>query len=148
MDSEETIHDGLPYFLNYGDFGVRGAPLLKESVASLNKDFEQAKLKGLEEKNGDELNKLRLQILDYEVYQRREKLWFYGFHEETSDKDTIEILYDFLEPKLGMREFQRVHIVGKRRQGSEPRAIIARFLRYQDRENVFADRSSIAGKKV
>ena len=127
---------------------------LKDSVASLNKDVEenQAKVKGLEEKTEDELNKLRLQILEYEVYQRRKNLRFYGIHEETRDEDTTAILYNFLETKLGMTntcdiKFQRVHRVGKRKQGSEPRAIIARFLRYQDRENVFAHRSSIAGKQ-
>ena len=85
-------------------------------------------------------------------YQRRENLRFYGIHEETPGADTTEILYNFLETKLGMRnardiEFQRVHIVGKRKQGSEPKAIIARFLRYQDRENIFAHCSSIARKQ-
>ena len=109
-------------------------------------------MKGLEEKTEDELNKLRLQILDYEVYQRRENLGFYGTHEGTCDEDTTAILYNFLEIKLGMSnardiEFQRVHRVVKRKHGSEPRAIIACFLRYQDRESVFAHRSSIVGKQ-
>ena len=80
---------------------------------------------------------LRLQILDYEVFQQRENLQFYGIHEETPNEDTKGILYNFLETKLGMRngcdvEFQRVHRVGKQKQGSELRAIIARSLKYQD----------------
>jgi len=86
------------------------------------------------------------------VSQRRGNLRFYGIHEETCDKDTTGILYNFLETKLGMRtarniEFQQEHRLGKWKQGSEPRAIIACFLRYQDRENVFAHCSSIAGKQ-
>ena len=99
---------------------------LKDSVASLNKDVEegQAKGKGLEEKTEDELNKLQLQSLDYELYQRCENLRFYGIHKETPDEDTTVILYIFLETKLGMSnphdiEFQRVHRVGKRKQGSD-----------------------------
>ena len=49
-------------------------------------------------------------------------------------------LYNFLETELGIEdarriEFQRVHRVGKeKRNPMEPRAIIARFLRYPDRE--------------
>ena len=86
------------------------------------------------------------------MYQRRKNLQFYRIHEEIPDEDTTGIPYNFLETELGMRnahdiDFQRVHRVGKWKQGSEPRAIIACFLSYQDRENAFTDHSSIAGKQ-
>ena len=38
-------------------------------------------------------------------------------------------------------EFQRVHRVGKTNQDGKPRAIIARFLRYRDREFIFSKTS-------
>ena len=120
---------------------------LQESVTSLNKDVEEGKanLEQVKAKSEEELQKLRLQLLDYEVYQRRENLRFYGVREER-DEDTKETLYNFLENELGISgarriEFQRVHRTGKK--SGKPRSIIPRFLRYTDREAVFTLRSSL-----
>ena len=44
-------------------------------------------------------------------------------------------------------EFQRVHRLGKPRSSGDPRPIIARFLRYQDREKVIQKaREKLKGK--
>ena len=120
---------------------------LQESVTSLNKDVEEGKasLEQVKAKSEEEMQKLHLQLLDYEVYQRRENLRFYGVCEER-DEDTKETLYNFLENDLGISgahriEFQQVHRTGKK--SDTPRSIIARFLRYTDREAVFTLRSSL-----
>ena len=94
-----------------------------------------------------------------ENYSRRENLKFFGLpenidaslnsmnveeglpHQHDASENTKEIIYKFLEDKLKIDrsrekiEFQRVHRLGKPNpQKSCP--IIARFLRYSDRELV------------
>ena len=92
---------------------------------------------------------MRLQLLNYEVYQRRENLRFYGLSEVGESEDTKETLYKLLENRLKMNnaraiEFQRVHRLGKRGdKKSKPRAILARFLRYTDREAVISLRGTL-----
>ena len=52
------------------------------------------------------------------------------------------MLKSFLEQQCGVQpdgiEFQQVHRIGKPHEDGSPRAIIARFLRYSDRELVFS----------
>ena len=124
---------------------------LKASVISLNKDVEEGKA-NFEKSNQEldkEMNTLRLQLLNYEVYQRRENLRFYGISKEGESEDTKETLYTVLENRFKMDnapaiEFQRVHRLGKRGDNkSKPRPIIARFLRYTDREAVFFLRATL-----
>ena len=59
-------------------------------------------------------------------------------------EDTKEVLVNFMENVLEIEdakdmEFQRVHRIGKPRNvnGNGSRTIIARFLRFKDRERVF-----------
>ena len=115
---------------------------LKNSVSSLNKDVEEGKssLEVFRKKTEEDHRKLELQLLNYEVYQRRENLRFYGIREEGTDENTKETLYNFFETELGIEdarriEFQRVHRVEKeKRNPREPRAIIA-VLRYPPLED-------------
>ena len=44
-------------------------------------------------------------------------------------------------------EFQRIHRLGKKK-GNAPRAIIARFLRYTDREEVLAQARVTKGQNI
>ena len=84
-----------------------------------------------------------------EVYQRRENLRFYGIEEKTGGNEDIHsILQNFFMRVLKIQpeevqkiDFQRVHRVGKTNEDGRPRAIIARFLRYQDREFIFSKMS-------
>ncbi|KXJ14533.1 hypothetical protein AC249_AIPGENE26775 [Exaiptasia diaphana] len=94
----------------------------------------------------EEIANLKTTYLKYETYDRRENLRFYGIPEE-KEEDTKAVLYKFLEtyaeiPDAKSYEIQRVHRTGKRK-GMAPRAIIARFLRFPDRENIFAKRRSL-----
>ena len=55
------------------------------------------------------------------------------------EEDTKEVIYQLLEKELSIEEvrkieFQRIHRVGKKSNGVRP--IIARFLRFQDREYI------------
>ena len=123
---------------------------LKTSVKFLNDEVEttERKLRDDEEKTQEEMEHLRFQLLNYEVYSRRENLRFYGIP-ETEEESTETVLKAFLEKELNVDnaqyiEFQRVHRVGKKdRNTGKPRAIIARCLRFKDRENLFSYRRNI-----
>ena len=101
---------------------------------------------------------LKKQLLYSESYSRRENLKFIGVVENNQNattnqnaanssdslqsENTKDVLFKFLEDELNITdsrkriEFQRVHRLGKPRRSGDPRPIIARFLRYQDREEV------------
>ena len=100
-----------------------------------------------------EINQLRDEKLYMEVYQRRENLRFFGIKEEADmEEDAREVLVGFLKTELGMEnadqiEFQRVHRIGKRvSSNGKPRQIIARFLKYPQREEVMSNARKLKGK--
>ena len=66
---------------------------------------------------------------------------FYGIEETDEDENSLNVFRSFLERQCGIEpgvEFQRVHRIVKPRGDCSPRAIIARFLRYGDRELIFS----------
>ena len=96
----------------------------------------------------NQVNQLKDEKLYMEVFNRRENLRFLGIEEEAVQKDTKEVLVNFLTKELGIEgasdmEFQRVHRLGKQ---NPSRQIIARFLRYPDREEVMANAKKLKGK--
>ena len=120
---------------------------LDRGLAFLNNEVEE--LKKLEK----DCTALRQEVLYMGVYQRRENLRFYGIEEDPEGaEDTRQVLIDFLQSELGIEdasdiEFQRVHRIGPfNQQASKPRQIIARFLRYPDRERVMSNARILKGK--
>ena len=117
------------------DTGLTG---VNEQVEELQKKIED-----IEESKKKELLELHSKQLYAEAYSRRENLKFFGIPErkEENGGDTQKALYDFIEKVLDFGdpvnniEFQRVHRIGKV-NSNKPRAIIARFLRFSDREKV------------
>ncbi|XP_067024762.1 uncharacterized protein [Acropora muricata] len=119
---------------------------LDRGLAFLNNEVEE--LKKLEK----DCTALRQEVLYMGVYQRRENLRFYGIEEDPEGaEDTRQVLIDFLQSELGIEdasdiEFQRVHRIGPfNQQASKPRQIIARFLRYPDRERVMSNARILKG---
>ena len=118
---------------------------MDESLKWFNKEMEDIKLKTnfLEAAKED----LHTKQLYAEAYSRRENLKFFGLAEKETQGtvseaiNTRELLFEFLKNGLGFEdpekkfELQRVHRLGKPASG-KTRPIIARFLRYQDREMV------------
>ena len=94
-------------------------------------------------------------LLYAEVYQRRENLRFYGNEEKSGEKeDTVTVLNNFFvqtshisSEDVEQIEYYRVHRVGKLGKDGKPRPIIARFLRYQDREFIFSKSSALKGSE-
>lgn len=99
------------------------------------------------------INQLRDEKLYMEVYQRWENLRIFGIKEESGmEEDAREVLVRFLKTELGMEnagqiEFQRVQRVGKRSSSNgKPRQIMARFLKYPQREEVMSNARKLKGK--
>ena len=72
-----------------------------------------------------ELESLRLQLLNYKVYNHRKNLRFYGIPKEGEDEDTRKVKCKFLETTLQVLdpwaiEFQLVHRLGKKETSQEP----------------------------
>ena len=128
---------------------VKETDSLKYSISFLNAEAEEKNKANVKSKDKieEELVKLRLKLLNYEVYNRRENVRFYGIP-EGEEENTKNVLYEFLEQDLGIDkardiEFQRVHRTGKRSSSStKPRPILARCLRYTDRELIFPTASA------
>lgn len=94
----------------------------------------------------DEVQQLREKLDDIENRERRNNLRFVGFPEECEGGDARAFLAGVI-PKLWNIDFpatlevDRAHRIGARRQAEpgqspRPRALIARFLRFQDRERI------------
>ena len=123
------------------------AKLVDEQITELRTALQASTDK---RKNG--VSECQKQVLYLEAYSRRENLKFEGIPElvgmtgqqnAPSNEDTKKALVDFMENVLGIEdakniEFQRVHRLGKpKMEGNGNRTIIARFLRFPDRERVF-----------
>ena len=111
------------------------------------------------EKSKREVDECHQKILYLEAYSRRENLKFEGIAEAsqnnataTQSENTEDALVDFIENVLGIEdakniEFQRIHRLGKPNSdsGVGGRTIIARFLRFSDRERVFKQGRKLKG---
>ena len=112
----------------------------EDNISDLKKESKESKF---------EIYDLRKQLLYLETYSR-ENVKFFGIDEvvlasevDSPTEDTRDLVFKFLENNLrianphGGIEFQRVHRLGKPNNSSDkPRPIIARFLRYSDKEMV------------
>ena len=111
--------------------------------AGLNKlNMEVQELRKKIDENEKEIKLTNDRCLYQEVYHRRENLRFLGFPEVIGTEEVAsEVVYKFLERGLeldGARsiQFPRVHRIGKKKTLAS-RPIIARFLRFPDRERIF-----------
>ena len=111
----------------------------------------EANIAKAEEVSNKYTDAVRKDLLYLETYSRRENLKFAGIPEQpvevegsepTTAEDTRKVLQGFLQEQLGITsperiEFQRIHRLGKKKD--RPRMIIARFLRYADRERIIRE---------
>jgi tRNA threonylcarbamoyladenosine modification (KEOPS) complex Pcc1 subunit len=79
------------------------------------------------------------------------------FHniDESEEEDCTEVIYSLLEEKLDMPEarssikIDREHRVGRKRDGRrKPRAIVAKFNFFPDRENIRFNAKKLRGTKI
>ena len=91
------------------------------------------------------INELNKELLYMEAYSKRENLIITGipeFRKDTGVEDTAKVLVDFMANELNVSnsadiDFQRVHRPGIPK-AKGPRAIIARFLKYPDKERILS----------
>ena len=124
---------------------------MQDGLQALNTIVEGSRTvdDGVKKYCDDKYKELQDKLLYAEVYQRRENLRFYGIKESPEGKeDACSTLRGFFEQVLCIQpdeiqqiEFQRMHRVGKTNEDGRSRPIIARFLRYQDREFIFSKTS-------
>ena len=113
--------------------------------------FANSQIEGLEKKDDENtrrIKELEDKLLYQEVYSRRENIRFFGISEATQGHENTKVLYKFFRDELNVPdpshiEFQRVHRLGKKLQG-QSRPIIARFLRFQERELIFRNVRELA----
>ena len=129
---------------------VKAVNEMEAGITSLNADVEEMKVKA--DKTTDEVNTLRQKQWYLQTYQRRENLCFYGIPEQLDEQEnTLEVLVDFMVNKRNLEdtprfEFQQVHRVSKFDVSQrKPHQIIARFLRYGNRERVFSEARQLKG---
>ena len=125
---------------------------LQETVDFCEEDISAVKMNT--KKNEIQIEELKKYILYMEAYSRRENVKFIGIPEKINSEDDMEqdlpsqqientkdVVYKFLEEHLQIEnpnvtiEFQRIHRLGKPATG-KTRPIIARFLRYKDKERI------------
>lgn len=109
----------------------------------------------------DMQNKIRSQeviIDDLEQYTRRNNLRFYGIPEKESENtdDTIrKIVGEKLGVKIDSEDICRSHRLGPKKKNSttrddqlRPRPIIVKFVRYNTRRLIFANKRKLKGTKI
>ena len=123
----------------------------KKTTESFNEYKQQISLQmsKLEQKRNilaGKITELENKNLYLEGYSRRENIKFENIEEvpelNTHQEDTERVLRNFLESELGYKdasclEIQRVHRLNKKKD-TQPRPIIARFLRYKDCEQILS----------
>ncbi|KAK3095745.1 hypothetical protein FSP39_018472 [Pinctada imbricata] len=93
-------------------------------------------------------DELRETVKDLQCRSMRDNLVFSGIH-ESSHEDTEEVLQNFIRDELELTQdfnFERVHRIG-REQGHRPRAIVAKFTSFKQREIVRKSGPKLKGKR-
>ena len=107
----------------------------------------QSQVEQLQKDQGELLNRVtgaESSIVDPQCRSMRDNLIFTGIDEPNllpdETEDTEKSLYDFLPKEMNIYEkipFHRIHRIGPReRENDDPRPIVAKFKRYEDREFV------------
>jgi len=148
VSSLQAKVDCFELFKKETDLAIRG---IEDGMNFANAEREYCKKRLQEMQN--QLGQLKDEKLYMEVYQRRENLRFFGIKKATTaQEDTKEVLVEILKTELGIEgvddiEFQRIHQIGKQSSSDEkPQQIIARFLRYPDRETIMSNARKLKGK--
>ena len=82
--------------------------------------------------------KLQQDLIDLRARSMRCNLLFYNLP-ESEQEDPFTIIREVLNGKMGIDEngdieIERTHRLGRKREDGKPRAIVTKFLRYQDKE--------------
>jgi len=153
------LEEKVERFESFSKDATSSIKVLDEGMSFANSEIENMKEKmkhwerslqsntaRVQRKLQGEIETLRDEKLYIEVYQRRENLRFYGIGEASgaTEKNVKQVLVGFMQNELDISEadtieFQRIQRIGRLNPSQDkPRPIIARFLRYSDRELVMS----------
>ena len=96
--------------------------------------------------------KLQQDLIDLRARSMRCNLLFYNLP-ESEQEDPFTIIREVLNEKMGIDEngdieIERAHRLGRKREDGKPRAIVAKFLRYQDKEYIRKSAHLLKGTKI
>ena len=108
------------------------------------------RVKALEESN----KRLHESVVDLKARSMRDNLLFHNI-EEVEREDCTEVIYELLQEKLEIPDakstikIERAHRVGRKRgDRRKPRAIVAKFNFYPDRERIRRSASKLKGTRI
>ena len=111
---------------------------LREEVRELRKDKEEWEKRYVV---------LHERVIDQEARSRRNNLLFHGLPEGGQEEDCTSVIQNFIRHKLRLDinvDIERAHRLGaKKSDQGKPRPIIAKFLRFQQREKVRGARTTL-----
>ena len=137
---------------------------LKHSYTFVNETADELKrnqitqdnaIKSLEESittiKGQNLQ-LHQEVIDVRAHSMRSNLVFYNLPEEDKE-DPFATVRDVLTNKMAIDEnkeieIERAHRLGRKRDDGKPRPIVAKFLRYQDKEFIRKSAYLLKGTKL
>ena len=106
------------------------------------------RLKTLEEQNFILTNR----VIDLQARPMRDNLIFYNL-EEKADENVTEVIHNLIESRLKVEnaktiKIDRCHRMGKKRQGSKPRAIVVKFNYFPDKQRILANAKKLKGSGI
>ncbi|CAB4036793.1 Hypothetical predicted protein, partial [Paramuricea clavata] len=124
---------------------------LKKENAELKKSDSETKerLAKVEEQNST----LNSRVIDLQARSMRDNLMFYNLPER-EDENTNNLIHNLLQEQLGISnaktiKIDRSHRIGRRTPGSRrPRAIVAKFNFYPDKERILANARRLKGTGI
>ena len=97
----------------------------------------------------EKLGKMEASIDSQQQYSRRNCLFLHGI-EETKGEDTnnivLEVLNNDMDLNVSKTDLDRSHKIGNPKSKKKSRPIIVKFVRYNDRRDVFMKKKCLKGK--
>ena len=95
---------------------------------------------------------LQRELVDMKSHSMRSNLVFYNLPEQGKD-DPFAVLRELLGKTMAIDEsneieIERAHRIGEKRDDGKPRPIVAKFLRYQDKEYIRKSAYLLKGTKI
>ena len=153
----KSLKTSLEFTQEQVDQIQEGVTKLAVKTEEQDKKYETVMKQLAESKEENKL--LKEKLLKLEAYGRRENLVFCGVEEQISGYETVKELFkkvtNIFVNKLGIMDgakmdYQRCHRIGPkpRNDANKPRDVIVRFVRYQDREQVWSKRRELQGSNI
>jgi hypothetical protein len=91
-------------------------------------------------------------VIDLQARSMRDNLIFYNIAEKTEENAT-ELVHSLLESQFGIEDakeikIDRAHRMGRKKQGSKPRAVVAKFNYFPDNQRILSNAKMLKGTGI